>query len=161
MNSSMNDSFGDDVIFINDTPPKEYTENGYLVVSVYTARGAIPINDALVKISYEDAERVSPHAILTTNKSGRTPKISLPAPPRDISLKPASDDENVLTLPYAVYNIEIIREGFYSVVDVGVKIFSGITAIQNNDLVPISEKLPESFLRNGKIYIDEGGGYTL
>ena len=157
---------GNDIVFVNDTPPKDYTENGYLIVNVYTARGAIPIDDALVTISYHDTSLASPHAVLQTNRSGTTPKISLPAPPRDLSLSPIDKNGSQMPnttppLPYALYNIEIVKEGFYSVVDIGVKIFSGITAIQNTDLIPRSETLPGTFYTDDKIYVDETGDKVL
>ena len=153
---------GNDIVFVNDTPPKDYTEQGYLIVNVYAARGAIPIEDALVTISYQDSSLPSPHAVLQTNKSGTTPKISLPAPPRTLSLSPQNGETNLLPpLPYALYNIEIVKEGFYPVVDIGVKVFSGITAIQNTDLIPRSQALPGTFYTDDKIYIDESGGNDL
>lgn len=147
---------GNDIVFINDTPPRGYTEAGYLIVSVFTARGAIPIDDALVTINYSEPGTVAPHAVLTTNNSGRTPKISLPTPPRTLSLSP-SEEGTTPPLPYALYNIEVVKEGFYPVTYVGVKIFSGITAIQNTDLIPVSEALPQSFYVDHSIYIDETG----
>ncbi len=147
---------GNDIVFVNDTPPDGYSEVGYLIVSVFTARGAIPIDDALVTITYASPGAVSPHAVLSTNNSGRTPKIELPTPPRDLSLAPNGTGATA-PLPYALYNIEVVKEGFYAVKYVGVKIFSGITAIQNTDLVPVSEALPDSFYVDHSIYIDETG----
>lgn len=162
---------GNDIVFVNDTPPENYTESGYLIVNVFTARGAIPIKDATVTVSYYSPSLPSPHAVLKTDKSGRTQKISLPTPPRELSLAPSSPSDpfppsstspgDILQRPYALYNIEISREGFYSVVDIGVKIFAGITAIQNTDLVPRSEELPKAFYTDDKIYIDETGEYDL
>ncbi len=149
-----------DYISINETPPAAYTESGYLIVAVYAARGAIPIKDALVTVSYADADRSSPYAVLTTDRSGKTPKLALPAPPRDLSLTPQNGEGEVV-VPYSVYNIEIVKEGFYPVVDSGVPIFSGVTAIQNVDLIPVSEDLPTAFFSDGTVYIDERGGYKL
>lgn len=149
---------GNDIVFVNDTPPDGYTEVGYLIVSVFTARGAIPIDDALVTITYATPGTASPHAVLSTNNSGRTPKIELPTPPRNLSLSPTDHSAvPAAPLPYALYNIEVVKEGFYTVKYVGVKIFSGITAIQNTDLVPVSEGLPDSFYVDHSIYIDETG----
>ncbi len=148
-----------DYISINESPPTAYTESGFLIVSVYTARGAIPIRNALVTISYVDASQSAPYAVLTTDRSGKTPKIALPAPPRDLSLTPQNGGE--ITLPYSVYNIEIVKEGFYPVVDTGVPIFSGVTAIQSADLIPLSEDLPTAFYRDGAFYVNAEGGYKL
>lgn len=149
-----------DYININEAPPEGYTESGYLIVTVYTARGAIPIGDALVTINYASPGHNSPYAALTTDKSGRTPKIALPAPPRNLSLSP-SENGSSPPLPYSLYNIEIVKEGFYPVTDIGVQLFSGITAIQSTDLIPLSEALPRTFYTDDSIYIDESGGQDL
>lgn len=149
-------------ISMNAPVPDEYTESGYLIVTVYTARGAIPIENALVTVNYfsQKFDAVSPYAVLTTDKSGRTPPLALPAPPRDLSLSPSESGETP-PLPYARYNIEVFKEGFYPVVNIGAQLFSGITAIQNTNLVPISESLPQTFYKDDTVYIDESEGNDL
>lgn len=142
-------------ISMNESPPDEYSETGYLIVSVFTARGAIPIADALVTINYSAQNMPTPYAALTTDKSGRTPKIALPTPPRDLSLTPSESGTKNPPFPYARYNIEIFKEGFYPVVNIGAQLFSGITAIQNTNIIPLSEELPQSFYTDNSIYIDE------
>lgn len=135
--------------------PNGYTASGFLTVRVYTARGGIPIEGALVTVSYADASTPSPHAVLTTDRSGKTPTISLPAPPRSLSLTPEDTSVYPRLLPYALYNITIAREGFYTLNDLNVRIFAGITAIQDADLIPISEALPREFYRDDSVYIDQ------
>lgn len=150
-----------DYVFMNESPPEGYTESGYLIVTVYTARGAIPIGDALVTINYATPGQIAPYAVLTTDKSGRTPKIALPAPPRDLSLSPSGSAPGTPPLPYSLYNIEVVKEGFYPVTDIGVQMFSGVTAIQSNDLIPLSEALPSTFYNDNSIYVDESGAQNL
>ena len=137
--------------------PEEYSEIGYLIVRVYTARGAIPVEGALVTINPDRQDFISPYAVLTTDKSGKTIRIELPAPPRNLSLRPerVSPGQTPATKPYALYNIEIVKEGFYPVTDIGAQVFSGITAIQNANLLSESESLPATFYRDGSIYVDE------
>ncbi len=148
-------------ISMNEAPPDDYSETGYLIVSVFTARGAIPIANALVTINYSAPNMPAPYAVLTTDKSGRTPKIALPAPPRDLSLTPSESGSKNPPFPYARYNIEIFKEGFYPVVNIGAQLFSGITAIQNTNIIPLSEELPSSFYNDGTVYIDESEGNDL
>lgn len=136
--------------------PAGYDDVGYLTVRVYTARGGIPVEGALVTISYADAATPSPHAVLTTDKSGRTPTIALAAPPRSLSLEPSDTSVYPRLLPYALYNIEIAREGFYTINDLNVRIFAGITAIQDADLVPRAEGLPGTYYKDDSQYIDQG-----
>ena len=136
--------------------PAGYSGVGYLVVRVFTARGAIPIGGALVTVSYADASMPSPYAVLTTDKSGRTPKISLPTPPLSLSLSPSDTSVYPRSDPYALYNVQIMRDGFYTVNDLNVRIFAGITAIQDADLVPKAESLPQTYYTDDSVYIDGG-----
>lgn len=147
----------DNTVHIPGAVPEGYTATGYLTVRVYTARGGIPVRDALVTVSYADAAEPAPHAVLTTDESGRTPTIALAAPPRSLSLEPSDTSVYPRLLPYALYNIEIAREGFYTITDVGVRIFADITAIQDADLVPRAELLPRSYYRDDSHYVDQTG----
>ena len=136
--------------------PAGFDGVGYLIVRVFTARGAIPIPNALVTVAYADAAMPSPYAVITTDKSGRTPKIAMPTPPASLSLTPSGDGTaRPYAEPFALYNVKIEREGFYAVTDVNVRIFAGITAIQDADLVPRAESLPQSYIRDDSVYIDE------
>ncbi len=135
--------------------PEGYTATGYLTVRVYTARGGIPVEGALVTVSYADASSPAPHAVLTTDRSGKTPTISLAAPPRSLSLTPEDTSVYPRLLPYALYNITIAREGFYTVNDLNVRIFADITAIQDADLVPRAEALPREYYRDDSTYIEQ------
>ena len=141
--------------------PEGYDATGYLTVRVYTARGGIPIEGALVTISYADADMPAPHAVLTTDISGRTPTIALAAPPRSLSLTPEDTSVFPRPLPYALYNIEIAREGFYTINDINVRVFAGITAIQDADLVPRAEELPQAYYKNDSQFVDQGEGSDL
>ncbi len=142
-------------ISIPGAVPEGYTASGSLIVRVYTARGGIPIEGALVTISYADASAPAPHAVLTTDKSGRTPTISLAAPPRSLSLTPEDTSVYPRLLPYALYNISIAREGFYTLNDINVRIFAGITAIQDADLIPRAEELPREYYLDDSVFIDQ------
>ena len=106
---------------------------GYLIVNVTTARGAIPLEDASVTIYDSDAPGNPLVTSVVTDNSGKTPKISLPAPDRDISMRPGT------AKPYASYLIEVGKEGYYPVTNSGVPVFSGITSIQPAEMLPLSE----------------------
>ncbi len=108
---------------------------GYVIVNVTTARGAIPLEGALVHIfNYENGgENGSLVVSAKTNSSGRTERIPLPAPPRAESLAPGGPRS------YSTYNIDAQYDGFYNQYYINVPIFDGVTAIQNVDLVPIAE----------------------
>ncbi len=117
---------------------------GYLIVHVTTARGAIPIEGAQVIVrSYLEPpaeDRGDTVATLVSDMGGNTVRLPLSAPPRISSTKPSNGK------PYASYVVEVRREGYYDQIYSGVPIFDGITAIQPADLIPLPENgKPDSF----------------
>lgn len=110
---------------------------GFLVVHVTTARGAIPLEGAAVSIrANEDAENTPRADILyatVTNRDGNTERITLSAPPRENSMSPGQ------VPPYSTYHLEVRREGYGMQSFVALPIFSGITAIQPVDMIPLAE----------------------
>ena len=110
---------------------------GYLVVHVTTARGAIPLEGAAVSIRpNEDADTALRADILyatTTNRDGNTERITLAAPPRENSMSPSE------VPPFSTYHLEVRREGYGVQSFFALPIFAGITAIQPVDLIPLAE----------------------
>lgn len=115
-----------------DTPATlEDTDTGYIIVNVCTAKGALPIEGALVTVIGENICENGVCATARTNKNGLTPKIPLPAPPPE---KPPAPGK---IRPYTVYTVEIDKEGYYSQTKISVPVFGGITAIRPVELAPI------------------------
>ncbi len=134
---------------------------GQLLVRVFTARGGIPVKDALVTVLPHDKSLPSPQAVLLTDESGKTRTVSLPAPPRSLSLSPADTSVFPAELPYSLYTVKIEREGFYTLTNINVRIFSGITAIQDADLVPRAEELPRAYYLDDGTYVEGEEGTDL
>ena len=111
---------------------KEYTSAGTLIVSVFTAGGAVPIEGATVTVSGGE-NNGGVLRVLTTDQSGNTPKITLPAPPAYTSESPG------YTAPFAKYNVEIQKENFYPRNFINVPVFSDTTSIQPANLIPKTE----------------------
>lgn len=115
------------------TPPIRDTQNtGFLQVNVVSIRNSFPIQNAIVTISppgqnKEILER------LTTNTSGQTEEVALPAPPESISLNAAAAIDE---MPYAEYDLHIEAPGFEPVNISGTEILSGSTAIQPVAMTP-------------------------
>lgn len=110
------------------------TENiGYLVVRVSTARGAIPLENATVSIRGSTLQNSGIIYSLETDISGLTSRLPLPAPPRSNSLSPEQET------PYSLWNIDVFCKGFISARYFGVPVYSGVTSVQNAELVPLSE----------------------
>ena len=118
---------------------------GYLVVHVTTARGAIPLEGAAVHSrTNEDADTTPRADILyatTTNRDGNTERIPLPAPPRENSMLPSD------VPPFSTYHLEVRREGYGMQSFIALPIFSGITAVQPVDLIPLPEDGTSDLLR--------------
>ena len=112
----------------------ELISNGYLIVKVSTAGGAIPVEAVSVIIQGTDEENKNVLLSLTTDRNGLTPKIPLPAPSKELSSAPAPSSR-----PYSTYNIDVYKEGYYPQHYTGVPIFDGITAVQNARIIPVAE----------------------
>ncbi len=140
----------------------EEAGTGYLTVHVTTAGGAIPLEGALVTIrSYapeEDSDaatRGDAVAVLTSGRDGNTARIPLTAPPRANSAAPNSGP------PYALYQAEVVLDGYYDQRYVSIPIFDGITAIQPAVLIPLPENGAPALPRRDGIRYYEGFEGTL
>lgn len=121
----------------NQISPK-YTSSGSMIISVYTAGGALPISNALVTVTGTEKENSGVISVLYTDQSGNTPKITLPAPPAKESESPG------IKKPYATYNVDVDKDGFYPKRFLNVPIFSGVTSVQPVNLIPLTEYIGES-----------------
>ena len=123
---------------------------GYLIVNVSTARGAIPLENASVTISDHEAEGNPIVTVVSTDNSGKTPRLALQAPDRANSMSPDK------ARPYATYLIEVVKEGYYPVTDSNVPIFSGITSIQPVEMIPLAENNSDNVYPRSGMNITEG-----
>ena len=110
---------------------------GYMIVRVTTARGAIPIEGAVVTVHNYDPEFESGRgdiiSVYTTNSSGLTQRFALAAPPGELSTSPGNGKS------YESYNLSVTKPGYYQQFYSGVPIFEGITAIQSADMIPLPD----------------------
>lgn len=125
--------FSPDGAVLDDAMPGEDSE-GFLQLQVTTASEAIPIYDAHITVSRElpNGQKQFRQAMVT-DRSGKSPTIALPTPPRELSESPGN------SRPYAVYNIFVHKDGFYPVENLNVPVFSGVKSIQPVALVPVEE----------------------
>lgn len=123
----------------NNTPPASDYEGG-LRIFVTSTVGMIPIENATVTISYTG----QPEAVilsLTTDESGQTEPVELPAPPLSLSLEPEP-----LMQPYSEYNIEVSAPGYETVLVSGTEILPEVLAIQPIQLTPLEEPEEEEII---------------
>lgn len=109
--------------------------SGDLTISVTSSLGLIPIDNATITISYS-GEPNSVIQTLTTNDSGLTATISLPAP----SLSYSTEISDVQ--PYSEYNISVTAPGYEPVNISGTEILPDVTAIQPVTMNPIEVEPP-------------------
>lgn len=113
-----------------------YTQNegvdqGNLQVRVESAVSSIPIENARVSIAYS-GDPVSTIEEMQTNNIGRTDTVELATPPLEYSMTPDQPQ------PYSEYTVRVEAAGFQSVDVSGVEIFSGVKAIQNIRMRPLT-----------------------
>ncbi len=107
------------------------TSEGKLRVVASTADSAYPVPGARVAVFTRIGNKRHLNYLLTTDESGETPVVTLPAPSVDLS----QEAENVA--PYALCDIEIFAYGFFRSEAEDVHIFPGITTRQVFQLVPL------------------------
>ena len=106
---------------------------GYLSIQVLSAGGAIPLQEALVKIeSADEYDRIEPLTALT-DKDGKTEVFRLPTPAARYSLAPSPSES-----PSSIYKVSVWREDYYSRVLDNVYMFENIYTTLTVPLVPKS-----------------------
>ena len=105
---------------------------GTMKISVVSTIGQIPVENATVTISYT-GDPESPLEVLTTDSSGQTPTVSLPAPPLELS-----QDPNAVEQPYSEYNILVTAEGYEPVYVSGSEVFADELSLQPIRMNPLA-----------------------
>lgn len=116
-------------------------KNGTLKVRAYTAGGALPVEGAIVRITGAEEENKNVAYSLLTDNDGVTERITLPTPPRELSEFPSPTET-----PFAIYNIEIIKDGYFTKRLYNVPVFEGINSEQPVAMIPSSPE-KENFPR--------------
>ena len=103
---------------------------GYLLVNVTTAQGAIPLEGASVLLRGGTQDTSGVILSMRTGRDGQTQKIALPTPPLANSASPDGD------LPYALYSIDVQKEGYRPLNIEAVPVFPSILSIQGAVMIP-------------------------
>ena len=115
---------------------------GKLRIRAYTAGGALPVENALVKIRGAEEDNRLVAYTLVTDFDGLTPEVTLPAPSLEYSLSP-----DPLEAPYSVYDVEISAPGYYTKRISGLTVFPGVNSIQLVNMIPYSGEGYEDYPR--------------
>lgn len=94
-----------------------------------TSIGEVPAANATISIS-DPSDPTKVVEQLTTDASGLTPIIELPAPPLSLSLEPAGEQ------PYSQYDLLISAPNYENAVFSGIQILPDVIAEQNATLIP-------------------------
>nr|WP_302025613.1 peptidoglycan-binding protein [uncultured Blautia sp.] len=102
---------------------QENVDRGGLKVTVMTADGTRPMENALVKISYtgESGQTIEE---VRTDSSGQTPVLDVKTPPLEYSMKPSEQQ------PYAEYTVQVEAEGFENSEIAGIQVLPSVRAEQ-------------------------------
>ncbi len=111
----------------------EYLDQGTLAVRVYTAGGALPLQNAVVRVTGADEDNRFVEYSVLTDEDGLTKIITLPTPSKSYSLAPGA-----VEAPYAIYDIEITSDGFYTKHINSAAVFSGVKSYLEVNMIPVS-----------------------
>lgn len=109
----------------------ENTSYGTLRIQVMATLGIVPIPGALLTLSSTDGPDIVNYT-LTTDESGLSDIITLPAPALEYSLN--SDQE---VRPYSIFNLDVVASGYEPVSIQGVEILPGELALQQVMMNPL------------------------
>ncbi len=107
----------------------EAPSQGLLQINVVNRFNYAPIQNARITIRYTGDPSADGWE-LTTDRSGQTEPLALPAPPVEYSLSPG------LSQPYSEYNIRVEAEGYDPLVISGAEILADSRAIQPAAMTP-------------------------
>lgn len=102
---------------------QENIDQGKLKITVLTADGTRPVENALVKISYTGESGQSVEEV-RTDSSGQTPVLDVKTPPLEYSMEPVEQQ------PYAEYTVQVEAEGFENSEVAGTQVLPGVLAQQ-------------------------------
>lgn len=111
----------------------ESSARGGLQINVTSSAGRTPVPDATITISFTGIPN-STIEQLTTDASGQTETIEVPAPPQDYSMRPSMEQ------PYSEYNIEVRAQGYASLTVSGAQILPDVKSIQPIALSPLERQ---------------------
>ena len=124
---------------------------GKLVVMVTTLRSSFPLENAKVTVFIGDLESMQIVETDFTDESGKTKEFVLKTTSRMLSMTSNPDGK-----PYTNYNIEVKAEGYCDSVYLNVPIFSGVTSIQQANML-----LLEAAGKGCPLVVDRSQQYTL
>ncbi len=105
-------------------------KTGALKVQAFLGMRSLPVAEAEVTVEKTLSDGVHVFAAAATDPDGSTRDLPLPAPERENSQLPGSDN------PFAVYRVTVSHPGYVTAVFPDVPVFAGVKSIQQVSLLP-------------------------
>ena len=109
------------------------SDYGTLQIRAYRASEALPIHNAVVKIVGSGEYNTEIMISKLTDHDGLTEEIALPTPNISLSLSPSPP-----SVPYSVFDIDVVKEGYYPKKIFNVPIFAGAKAVLPIEMIPVA-----------------------
>ncbi len=116
----------------SSVPSELGNSTGFILVNVRAGNEAAPIVGASVVVTAIDNGKRLLAAAGITDISGTVTGIEVPAPDKVYSLTP-----NTEVRPYSLFDVSVRARGFFNARSIDVPVFSGITSVQNFNMVPL------------------------
>ncbi len=107
--------------------------SGSLIVNATVLKQLYPVSQARVTVFTGDYENMRIVETGYTDQSGKSPVFKLRTPSKQISLDSAAS-----ALPYELYNVEVVADGYVTRVNMNIPVFADIVSSQSVDLLPVS-----------------------
>lgn len=104
---------------------------GYIVVQLFTKSKTLAIKNPKVIVTRTENNKIVFKKDLTIDSNGKSEKIAVEAPDKELSQKPIPG-----VIPYTTYDISATADGFNETRILGVQVFPDVTAIQNIEMLP-------------------------
>jgi hypothetical protein len=123
-----------EVVELESVPPTNPdTDYGFLKVITRTGNEAMPMPGVTVTVTSVEGAETRLHYTTTTNESGETDRIPLPAPTQE-------NDETADRRPrYRNYDVSIYHPDYLRMESRGLPIFAGITSLQKFAMIPLPQ----------------------
>lgn len=108
-------------------------QNGYIAARIYTSRGSLPVEGAVVTVLSDTDGTMNIVGKRTTDKNGQIAPIIISAPDESLSLEPNSGKV------FTTVDVRVDKEGYYTVYIKNVQVFATQTTVVDTPLIPLPD----------------------
>jgi len=108
-------------------------QNGFLTARIYTSRGQIPVEDAIVTVTNANESTQNIIAKRTTDKNGQIAPVTISAPDEALSLEPGNNKV------FSTVDVRVDKNGFYTLFIKNVQVFANQTTVVDTPIIPLPD----------------------